>query len=226
MADPLLRLRGVERTYPGGVTALAGVDLDVADGAYLGVVGPSGSGKSTLLNVLGLLERPTGGSYELAGLDVTGLSERDRARTRAAALGFVFQSFHLIPHRTVLDNVQLALAYAGVPRGERADRAAVALDRVGLTHRAAFGPRTLSGGEAQRAAIARAIVKDPLVLLCDEPTGNLDSRTTGTILDLFDDLSDLGLTIVVVTHDPVVSERARSLIRVVDGSVEGTPGDA
>jgi putative ABC transport system ATP-binding protein len=216
----VIRLGGIRRSYPGGVVALDGVDLEVTRGAHLAVVGPSGSGKSTLLNVLGLLERPDAGRYVLDGTDVTDLTERARATVRARSLGFVFQSFHLIPHRTVLENVQLALLYAGVPRGQRAARAAAAVEQVGLGHRARHEPRTLSGGEAQRVAIARAVVTRPELLLCDEPTGNLDSRTTTSVLDLFDDLWRRGLTIVVVTHDPVVAERASTVVRVVDGRID------
>lgn len=212
-----MSLRDVRRDHPGGVAALDGLTLDVEVGAHLAVVGPSGSGKSTLLNVLGLLDRPTSGTYLLDGIDVSTLSEQQRARHRATRLGFVFQAFHLLPHRSVLDNVLLALSYAGAPRAERAGRAEHAIERVGLSHRRDAFPRTLSGGEAQRVAIARAIVTDPLVLLCDEPTGNLDSTTTGTVLDLLDELSDRGLTLVVVTHDDRVSSRARTTAHVVDG---------
>jgi putative ABC transport system ATP-binding protein len=208
------------------VEALTDIDLDVSPGDHVAIVGPSGAGKSTLLNVLGLLERPSEGRYTLGGVDVGGLTEGGRAHLRARRLGFVFQSFHLIPHRTVVDNVQLALAYAGVPRRLRTPRALAALDQVGMGHRGQFRPSTLSGGESQRVAIARAIAKEPDVLLCDEPTGNLDSTSTAGVLALFDELAGRGLTIVTVTHDPAVSRRAERVVRVVDGRIDPTVADA
>lgn len=214
-----MELRHVSRRFAGGVTALRGVNLDILQGEYISVVGPSGSGKSTLLNVLGLLDQPNDGSYRLASIDVIRGSDRDRAQWRAEQLGFVFQAFHLMPYRTVLENVELALMYANVERADRRSRASEALQRVGLGHRESFNPRTLSGGESQRVAIARALVKNPSVLLCDEPTGNLDSVTAGVILDLFDELHQVGLTLVVVTHEPAVSNRAQRIVTVVDGCV-------
>jgi putative ABC transport system ATP-binding protein len=219
----LIRLRGVGRSYAGGVVALDDVDLDLDRGSYTAVVGPSGSGKSTLLNVLGLLEAPSLGTYHLEGVDVGAMAERPRAETRGRRIGFVFQAFNLLPARTVADNIRLGLVYAGVPRAERATLVDEALELVGLTHRAHFSPRTLSGGEAQRAAIARAVAKRPAVLLCDEPTGNLDRRTTATVLATFDDLHRQGLTVVVVTHDPAVSARADRVLEVVDGRLRPAP---
>jgi len=216
---PVIGLSGVTRVFPGtpAVWALRGVDLSVAAGEYVAIVGPSGSGKSTLLNVLGLLDRPSAGVYELDGRDVAQLPDRDRAGLRADKLGFVFQSFHLLAHRSALENVMFGGMYQGVPKAERRRRAIAALDRVGLLHRAAFRPDHLSGGERQRVAVARALVVQPSVLLCDEPTGNLDSATTASMLDLFDELVDGGLTMCVITHDRDVAERAQRQVRIVDG---------
>jgi putative ABC transport system ATP-binding protein len=214
-----VELQGIERRFAGGVVALAGIDLRVDAGEYVSIVGASGSGKSTLLNIVGLLDRPTAGRYVLDGVDTGGLRERQRAGLRSRALGFVFQAFHLLPYRSVRENVALALLYAAVPPAERVKRADAALERVGLAHRLDFFPATLSGGERQRVAIARALVTGPSLLLCDEPTGNLDSATTATILDLLDELHGDGLTIVVITHDDLVSRRAQRLVHLRDGRV-------
>lgn len=200
------------------------MNLIVEAGEYVSIVGTSGSGKSTLLNIVGLLDRPSEGTYELNGTDTANLSDRQRARARAASLGFVFQSFHLMPYRSVTENVLLAGVYAGTPRRARLGLAQGALDRVGLAHRSTAQPRTLSGGESQRVAIARAMVNRPALLLCDEPTGNLDTATTGSILDLFDQLHAEGLTLVVITHDEVVSQRAERIVRVRDGLIESVSG--
>jgi putative ABC transport system ATP-binding protein len=186
-------------------------------------MGPSGSGKSTLLNVLGCLDRPTAGTYRLDGLDVQSLGDRELTALRGQRLGFVFQSFHLLPHRTVLENVMLAELYTGAPRAGRRERAGAALDRVGLGHRVDFLPTRLSGGERQRAAIARALVGEPSLLLADEPTGNLDTHNTDAILDLFDQLRRDGLTVVVITHDAHVSDRAARVVRIVDGELTERP---
>ena len=220
MSETLVRLEGVGRTFRSGeveVRALRAADLAVNRGDYMSIVGPSGSGKSTLLNIIALLDRHTGGRYWFEGLDVSGLSEGERTGLRAHRIGFVFQSFHLMSHRTVLENVILAMLYGNVPRAERRTRALAALDRVGLTERAGFLPSRLSGGERQRVAIARAIVTRPPILLCDEPTGSLDSATSESILELFEELRADGLTIVVVTHDPLVSARAERMISMHDG---------
>jgi putative ABC transport system ATP-binding protein len=214
-----VELEGIERRFAGGVVALDGIDLRVDAGEYVSIVGASGSGKSTLLNIVGLLDRPTAGRYVLDGVDTADLGERERAGLRSRALGFVFQAFHLLPYRNVRENVALALLYAAVPPAERVKRADTALDRVGLAHRLDFFPATLSGGERQRVAIARALVTGPSLLLCDEPTGNLDSGTTGTILDLLDELHGDGLTIVVITHDDLVSRRAQRVVHLSDGRV-------
>ena len=216
---PVIELRGLSRTFPGTppVEALRSVDLRVERGDYVSVIGPSGSGKSTLLHILGLLDRPTAGDYYLDGVATGQASDEDRALLRGGRIGFVFQSFHLLPHRTVLDNVLLATLYSGVPRTERRDRALAALDRVGLSHRLDFLPTVMSGGERQRVAVARAVVASPHVLLADEPTGNLDSENSAGVLDLFDELHGDGLTLVVITHDPTVSARAQQRIRITDG---------
>ncbi|MGO1315881.1 MAG: ABC transporter ATP-binding protein [Cellulomonadaceae bacterium] len=216
---PAIVLEGVARSFPGPpeVHALHPTDLVVGDGEYLSIIGPSGSGKSTLLNLLGLLDRPTTGRYVLRGEDTSQASESRRAHMRARRIGFVFQSFNLLPRRTVLENVLLATAYSGVPREDREDRAQAALDRVHLTHRTAFMPTVLSGGERQRVAIARAVVCGAHMLLADEPTGNLDSASAAGVLDLFDELNGEGMTLVVITHDAAVSARAGRRVRISDG---------
>lgn len=217
---PVLHLQSVARTYFSGeieVSALADVNFSVQPGEYVSVVGPSGSGKSTLLNVLGLLDRPTAGSYEFEGLEVADLSEVDRTTLRGRRIGFVFQAFHLLSHRSVLENVTLSMLYTDVPARERAERATLALEAVDLSHRADFTPTRLSGGERQRVAIARAIVSEPAVLLADEPTGNLDSHTSESILALFESLRERGLTIVMITHDSSVAARADRSVSIRDG---------
>jgi len=216
---PGLELRGAARDFPGDppVHALHATDLVVQSGDYLCIVGPSGSGKSTLLHLLGLLDRPTAGEYLLDGIPTAAAAERTRAQLRAAHIGFVFQAFHLLPHRSVLENVLLATLYAGVPRGQRHARAHAALERVGLAHRVDFLPTLLSGGERQRAAVARAVVSSPRVLLADEPTGNLDTESSAGVLDLFDELHADGLTLVVITHNPDVSARASRRVHITDG---------
>lgn len=216
---PVVELRGLGRRFGSEppVDALVDVDLTVRQGEWLAVVGPSGSGKSTLLHTLGCLDRQTSGTYLLDGLDVAALSDDERAGIRARRIGFVFQAFHLLPHRTVLENVMLAEVYRKVPVAGRAERAEAVLDEVGLSHRAGFLPTRLSGGERQRVAIARAYVGRPSLLLCDEPTGNLDSVTGATILDLFARLNDRGLTVVMITHEPAVAARAGRQVNIVDG---------
>lgn len=217
----LIELRDLTRSFPGPpeVQALKAVNLSIEPGDYVSIVGPSGSGKSTMLNILGLLDRPTVGEYRIDGV-VTGLlSEDERARVRAQRIGFVFQSFHLMPRRTVLDNVLMPMLYSGIPREQREDRARQTLERVGLGHRIGFLPTTLSGGERQRVAVARAVVSTPRILLADEPTGNLDQATSGEVLSLFDDLREDGLTLIVITHDPDVAARAERRVRITDGRV-------
>ncbi len=223
MIAPVVELRGVSRVFPAGdvsVTALVDADLVVEPGDYVAVVGPSGSGKSTMLNILGLLDRPTSGTYLLEGIDTSTLSEGQRAGLRSRRIGFVFQSFHLLSHRTVLENVLLATIYNRMPRPERLPAAEEALRRVGLGHRMDFLPTRLSGGERQRVAIARAIVTRPALLLADEPTGNLDSATGESVLAFFDELRNDGLTLIVVTHDDKVSQHAERQVRLRDGRIE------
>ncbi|WP_214325846.1 ABC transporter ATP-binding protein [Nonomuraea sediminis] len=222
MSEPVIVLDRVGKRFPS-VRALAEVSLEVRRGDYLAVVGPSGSGKSTLLNVLGLLDRPTSGRYLLDGTETTGLRDAARTRLRGERIGFVFQSFHLLAHRTVVENVMLAEIYGRQARKGRRERALSSLDRVGLSHRVGFLPDRLSGGERQRAAIARALMGRPSLLLCDEPTGNLDSRNTGAVLDLFDELRAQGLTIVVITHEREVSERAQRRVSITDGVLSEHP---
>ena len=177
----------------------------------------SGSGKSTLLHLIGLLDRPSAGQYLLNGRDTATASERARAAVRGSEIGFVFQAFHLLPQRSVLDNVAIGAVYQGVPTRERRRRAGDMLERVGLGHRVAFSPRTLSGGERQRVAVARALVTTPALLLADEPTGNLDSASSESLLDVFDELHAAGMTIAVITHDDAASRRAERGVRIVDG---------
>jgi putative ABC transport system ATP-binding protein len=219
LRPPVVQLDGLSRSFSGSppVQALRDVDLVVEAGDYLSVIGPSGSGKSTLLHILGLLDRPSSGDYLLDGHSTAAASEAGRAALRGGQIGFVFQQFHLLPHRTVLDNVLLATRYSGVPRSEREARARTALGRVHLEHRVEAMPTTLSGGERQRVAVARAVVAGPSLLLADEPTGNLDTANSAEVLDLFDELHGEGLTLIVITHDLVVSARAQRRVRIVDG---------
>ena len=219
MTDALLELRDVTRSFAGPpeVQALKGVNLRIGRGDYVSIVGPSGSGKSTMLNMLGLLDRPSVGEYRIDGVVTGTLTENERAAVRARRIGFVFQSFHLTPRRTVLDNVLMPMLYSGVPRHERERRARDTLERVGLGHRLDFLPTILSGGERQRVAVARAVVSTPSVLLADEPTGNLDAATSEEVMELFDDLRADGLTLVVITHDSAVAARADRRVRIADG---------
>jgi putative ABC transport system ATP-binding protein len=218
-APPVIRLSAVAYTYAGPppVRALRPMDLVIQRGEHVAITGPSGSGKSTLLNLLGLLDRPTEGTIEIDGIDVGSASERDRAGVRAHRIGFVFQSFHLLPHRTSAENVMLAQVYADLPRRRRLGAAMAALAQVGLEHRAHALPTALSGGERQRVAIARALVNHPSLLLCDEPTGNLDTTTTEELTDLLGWLHEGGATLVVITHNPVVAGHAERQIAIRDG---------
>ncbi|MFI8102211.1 ABC transporter ATP-binding protein [Streptomyces sp. NPDC086023] len=218
---PVIEFRGVALTYPGPppVEALKECDLTVNRGEFVAVVGPSGSGKSTFLNVAGLLDTPTRGRYLLDGIDTAALPDRSRTALRGRRIGFVFQSFHLLPHRTALENTALAMLYTSVPRAERLARAAEALSRVGLSPRADATPGHLSGGERQRVAIARALAGRPSLLLCDEPTGNLDSENAASVLALLDELHAAGLTLLVITHDREVAARAGRTLTIRDGQV-------
>ncbi len=223
---PVVELQGVTRTFDSTppVEALKATNLVINQGDYISIVGPSGSGKSTMLNVLGLLDSPTEGTYLLDGTDISRLGERQSAGLRATKIGFVFQSFHLLSHRTATENVMLAELYSGRDRGGRKRRAVEALEKVSLGHRLDAYPPTMSGGERQRVAIARALAASPSLLLADEPTGNLDTVTSEAILQLFDDLHHAGLTIAVITHDLEVSQRAERVINIRDGVVtETTP---
>ncbi|MFJ8039239.1 ABC transporter ATP-binding protein [Kitasatospora sp. NPDC096147] len=224
-AQPVIELLGVARSYPGSppVQALHPTDLTVGQGDYLAVTGPSGSGKSTLLNLLGLLDRPTSGTYRLSGIDLAGLRDAERTALRGRRIGFVFQSFHLIAHRTTVENVALAQLYVTTRRHGRRSTAEEVLRRVGLGHRLDALPTTLSGGERQRVAIARALVNEPDLLLCDEPTGNLDSATAHSVMDLIDELHAGGVTVVVITHDPTVAARAARRITILDGRLQTRP---
>ncbi len=214
-----VELQGIGRTFGSAppVIALRDVDLSLPRGTSLAILGPSGSGKSTLMNVLGCLDRQTTGTYLFDGIDVGRLTDGDRAVLRAHRIGFVFQTFNLLAHRTVLDNVMLAEVYRGGARDGRAERALAALERVGMSDRAGFVPTKLSGGQQQRVAIARALMGGRSLLLCDEPTGNLDSANTRSVLSLFDELSDAGLTLVMVTHEEEVARHARRRVHIIDG---------
>lgn len=219
---PAIELVDVHQVYGSGdaqVHALRGVDLRVERGEYLAIMGPSGSGKSTLMNILGCLDVPSHGTYRLDGEDVGVQSDNQLARIRGRALGFVFQSFNLIPRMTALANVSLPMAYAGVGRVEQRDRAMAALERVGLGARADHRPAELSGGQQQRVAVARALVTEPTVILADEPTGNLDSASTEDVLAVFDEIADADRTIVVITHEEDVAARADRVLVVGDGVV-------
>src|SRR6266513_539590 len=203
------------------VHALVDIDLSLDRGDWLAITGPSGAGKSTLLNIVGCLDRPTSGRYVLDGVETTRLTDKERAGLRSQRIGFVFQSFHLLPYRTVLENVMLAEVYRGNTTSGRSERALAAIARVGLAHRANFLPTKLSGGERQRVAIARALMGSPSMLICDEPTGNLDSRTSAEILDFLETLNRDGLTLVIVTHDEAIASRAPRRVHIVDGQIEG-----
>jgi putative ABC transport system ATP-binding protein len=222
-----LEARNVRKTYRSGnrsFDAVAGVSLAVAPGEYAALMGPSGSGKTTLLQLLGALDAPTSGDILYGGRSVLGLTDAALARLRGESVGFVFQSFNLVPRLSALENVVLPLRFARDGRGSRRTRALHLLDRVGLSERATHAPSELSGGERQRVAIARALVHDPRILLADEPTGNLDTRTGAEILGLFDDLHREGRTILVVTHDPNVAKRAGRVFHMLDGRLaEGAP---
>jgi putative ABC transport system ATP-binding protein len=219
---PLIELAQVHKVYRMGeveVRALAGIDLAIERGEYVAVMGASGSGKSTLMNLLGCLDTPSGGSYRLNGTEVQGLSDAELAAIRNQEIGFVFQTFNLLPRTTALANVELPLIYAGVGRAERRRRALQALERVGLADRVHHQPNELSGGQRQRVAIARALVNRPSILLADEPTGNLDSATSEEILQLFDELHASGNTVILVTHETEIAAHSRRQVLLRDGHV-------
>ena len=219
----LIELKGIERVFQLGdaaVHALAGLDLRIDNGEYVAVMGPSGSGKSTLLNLLGLLDRPNAGAYLLEGRDVTTLSPDEQARVRSERIGFVFQSFHLVPRLTAAENIALPMMLAGIPARERNARVAKALAGFGLENRADHRPDQLSGGQRQRVAIARATIMQPALILADEPTGNLDRHTGEEVVSLLEALNASGVTLIVVTHDQAMGARARRQIVMEDGRIK------
>jgi len=217
--EPIVMLRGVGREYPGGVRALGGVDLTIGRGEMVAIVGPSGSGKTTMLNLMGTLDRPSTGEVVVDGFGVARLSDRELSALRARRIGFVFQHFHLPPGVSALDNVADGLLYAGVGLRERRKRAEAALRRVGLGHRLRHRPHELSGGEKQRTAIARAVVREPALLLADEPTGALDSQSGEGVMQVLLDLNETGTTIVVITHEQVVASHLSRQVSMLDGRV-------
>ena len=219
----LIRIRDLAREYQMGderILALQSVTLDIRRNEYVAIMGPSGSGKSTMMNLLGCLDTPTGGEYWLNGQEVSRLSDDELAHVRNREIGFVFQTFNLLPRATALHNVELPLVYAGARGRERRERAAAALARVGLEHRMEHRPNELSGGQRQRVAIARALVNDPSILLADEPTGNLDSVTSEEIMRVFGDLHAAGQTVIMVTHEPDIAAHAERVVVLRDGRVE------
>lgn len=220
--DRVVELNTISKVFPGSVpvTALRDCSLSIGRAEYVAIQGPSGSGKSTLLNILGLLDTPTSGTYALSGYQTNALGETELTSLRAHLIGFVFQAFHLVHYRNVVENVELGALYQR-HRDQSASRAAAltALEAVSMSHRVGAYPGTLSGGERQRVAIARALCSRPALLLCDEPTGNLDSLTSGSILDVFDELNQDGSTIVLITHDPTVAKRAERQVRITDGQL-------
>jgi putative ABC transport system ATP-binding protein len=222
-AKSVISLRGITRDFQLGaqtVHVLKGIDLDIRQGEYVALMGPSGSGKSTLMNILGCLDTPTLGSYHLAGRDVSRMDDRDLAAVRNKEIGFVFQTFNLIPRQTALQNVALPLVYAGASKKLRSERSVEVLEQVGLGDRMDHRPNQLSGGQRQRVAVARALVNTPSMILADEPTGNLDSTTSVEIMKLFDDIHKAGNTLVVVTHEEDIAQHAHRIIRLRDGMIE------
>jgi putative ABC transport system ATP-binding protein len=221
--EPIIRLEKVSRVYDTGkvqVPALLDVDMEVADGEFLAIVGPSGSGKSTMMNILGCLDRPTSGRYVLAGQPVDELNDDGLAFLRSRSIGFVFQSYNLLPRTSALENVAAPLMYQGIPRKERLERAQNTLERLGLGDRLSHVPSELSGGQQQRVGIARALVTEPAMILADEPTGNLDSHSGAEVLELFKDLHSLGRTIVLITHDIDVAQAADRDLHIRDGRLQ------
>lgn len=218
----ILKLEHIYKDYIQGkltVPVLKDVSLHVEEGEYVAIMGPSGSGKSTLMNIVGCLDRPTSGTYELAGEDVLSLNENKLADLRLGTIGFVFQNFQLLPRMSALENVALPLVYAGMRKKVRRERAREALVRVGLEDRTSFNPTQLSGGQKQRVAIARAMVNKPKILLADEPTGALDSRSSAQVMELFQKLNEEGVTVVMITHDPGIAHHAKRIVDIFDGEI-------
>ena len=218
----ILKLEHIYKDYIQGkmtVPVLKDVSLYVEEGEYVAIMGPSGSGKSTLMNIIGCLDLPTSGSYELAGSDVLSLNENKLADLRLGTIGFVFQNFQLLPRMSALENVALPLVYAGVRKKVRRERAREALVRVGLEDRTAFNPTQLSGGQKQRVALARAMVNKPKILLADEPTGALDSKSSAQVMELFQKLNEEGVTVVMITHDPGIAHHAKRIVDIFDGEI-------
>jgi putative ABC transport system ATP-binding protein len=223
MTKGIIHLSGIRKSYYMGSQALEvlkGIDLDIYKNEYVALMGPSGSGKSTLMNILGCLDSPTGGSYVLNGNDVSKMADGDLAEVRNKEIGFVFQQFNLLPRLSALDNVALPLVYAGIGKKQRTDMAMSVLEKVGLGERSHHKPNELSGGQIQRVAVARALVNNPSIILADEPTGNLDSKTSVEIMDLFTSIHELGNTVVLVTHEEDIAAYARRVIRLRDGVIE------
>ena len=224
----ILNLQNIYKDYQQEklvVPVLKDVSLTVEEGEYVAIMGPSGSGKTTLMNIIGCLDRPTSGTYELAGENVLKLKDRELSDLRLKSIGFVFQSFQLMPRESAVENVALPLSYAGVRKKERRIHATKALERVGLGDRVNFRPTQLSGGQKQRVAIARAMVNHPKILLADEPTGALDSKSGEQIMELFDSLNEEGVTIVMITHDPRIAAKAKRIVRIIDGEIYEGEGD-
>ncbi len=219
----VIKIRNITRDFPLGneiVKVLKGIDLDIERGEYVALMGPSGSGKSTLMNLLGCLDTPTSGSYELNGSDVSNMTDDELAEIRNKEIGFVFQTFNLLPRTTALENVALPMIYAGASKSERTERAKQVLADVGLADRMDHKPNQLSGGQRQRVAVGRALVNRPSIILADEPTGNLDSKTSEEIMNLFNDIHKAGNTVIVVTHEEEIAKLAHRIIRLRDGIVE------
>lgn len=224
----ILNLQHIYKDYQQDklvVPVLKDVSFQVEEGEYVAIMGPSGSGKTTLMNIIGCLDQPTSGTYELAGENVAQLKDKELSDLRLKRIGFVFQSFHLMPRETAAENVALPLSYAGIKKKERRERAQKALERVGLGERLDFKPTQLSGGQKQRVAIARAMVNDPTILLADEPTGALDSKSGAQVMELFQKLNDEGVTIVMITHDPKIAAQAKRVIRIIDGVIHEGDGE-
>ena len=221
----VLNLQGIYKSYGGTieVPVLKNVSIQVAEGEYVAIMGPSGSGKTTLMNIIGCLDRCTEGTYELDGADISRISENELSEVRLKKIGFVFQTFELLPGETAIENVALPLVYAGVPKAEREKAAVEALTKVGLGERVNFKPNQLSGGQKQRVAIARALINHPRILLADEPTGALDQKSGKQVMELFEELNKEGVTIVMITHDAHVASKAKRVIHIIDGMIqEGT----